>query len=227
MKTLIVIFMLGIVLNATGQQQNQQLKENKMYFLLGTLKHSKGDQRSKIRQNPKTVQTYSNKKLAAIIFEAFREEYQDLKMGEDINGNPVLSSEKLNKKIDTYFQWNGYTGTLKEEVFQNDVQRRYFIAGAFGVYGFMTQDTSLCMITFLHGTEGALFEKLLTALGCEKVVLRQTMIAQNIYFTPTEALKQVLIYSQSKPLEKINIPEKNMKQQLPVVNIGQKRSNRQ
>ena len=143
----------------------EELRANKDYFLLGTLKHQHGDQRGKTPRTPNHVNTYyTGDKLHPVIQILFEKECPDLEFVEGENNVLALYSAKLNEKIDRYFSWEGDKGVLNEGVFENNMQRMDFIAGAFGMYGFLTQDTSLCQITLLADSEGVLFEKLFKEL---------------------------------------------------------------
>ena len=91
MRTLFLILAFGFVLSAMGQ--DNKLRENKEYFLLGTLKHQFGDQRSKNNRDPQLVQTYNYQKTAEMLFELFRGEYDDLKISERLVKDYVIEEE--------------------------------------------------------------------------------------------------------------------------------------
>jgi len=199
------------------------LQANKTYFLLGTLKHQYGDRRGKTPRTPDHVNTYySQGKLPSVIQMLFEQENPDLRFLEGEKNTSMLYSATLNEKLNRYFSWEKDKGTLNENIFKNNAQRMYFIAGAFGMNGFMNRDTTLCQISFIAGSESELYVKLLKKLGCQKVesLLSPLPNIYSIYFTPTEELKKVLVFNHSKPKQEIKIPEQpkqNRKPNKPVV----------
>ena len=196
----------------------KELKENKDYFLLGTLHQSSADKRVKNPSKADLVQTYSPvDNLAEILHDIFKKENSDLKLQKDVNGKPTLYSTRLNKKIDQFFTWKGNKGTLKEDIFKNDLQKLYYIAGLHYRRGEMNQDSSLYSVAFIWGDHKILVEKLLRELGCQEVTIRmewklplpKTSDSYIVYFTPTEKLKKVLIYCKQKPVKELKILDEN------------------
>lgn len=125
--------------------QNNAVKLNKDFFLLGTLDEYQG----RYKREPKDVfvdMYYPHEGFVVRILDSlFREDYPDLDLEIEPSGHKNLHSQKLAYKVNKYFGIEGEkekrieglaTGAkLEKNIFKTDEQRYSYLAGVFLRYG--------------------------------------------------------------------------------------------
>ena len=198
-STTILILLLQFSLFA--QKSNLELDNN--YFLLGTLSDYMGRTKSAdFNHCVERLNENTEKTLILHLDTIFKKKYTDYHFDST---RKAIFSEKLSNEVNAFYDFKsiaGYTmnydtiyrGTLKQNIFNTELQKISFIAGIYSRFGEINKEEYF--IRLLNSTSK--FSECLTILkqlGCtdiKTIILKNIPLNQIVYFEPSKKLKEYL-----------------------------------